>query len=114
MSGATAPIPTPNSRASIGSSGSSSRIPQPTANPASAISATGGGAPAGATGGGAGLDGEEALMRAGGQLHADRIARRDLAAFQHHGHDAGLADQLPLRVAAEGRGHQARLEPVEL
>ena len=53
-------------------------------------------------------------MRLGRQLDPDRIARLHFAAGADDSHHARLADQLPVRVAVERRGHQPRLDAVEL
>src|SRR5690348_7851298 len=48
------------------------------------------------------------------QLDPDRVAFADLAALQHDPHDPGLADQVAIRIARQGRRHQPGLQLVEL
>src|SRR5215472_1192052 len=48
------------------------------------------------------------------QLDADRVARPDLAPLDDGGHDAGFADEAAISCAFQCRGHQARLDAVEL
>src|ERR1700732_5138951 len=44
----------------------------------------------------------------------DRVAGPDISAGQDHAHDSGFADQIAVLVAPQGRGHQPRLNPVQL
>jgi hypothetical protein len=45
------------------------------------------------------LDWRQQPMRLLRELDADRVARSDVAADQHDGHDAGLADETAVRAA---------------
>ena len=53
-------------------------------------------------------------MWVGRRLDPDRVARPYVAAFQHHGHDAGLANQIAVRGTLQGRFHQTGLNAIEL
>src|SRR5215472_19190044 len=54
------------------------------------------------------------MMRKGRQFDADPVALAHLAALYDDPHDAGFADEVAPFFAAERRGHQPRLYPVQL
>ena len=48
------------------------------------------------------------------QFNRDRVAGRNLAADDDDSHDAGVADEIALRIAIGGRLHQLWLKVIEL
>src|SRR3954452_23615180 len=56
----------------------------------------------------------ERFVRLRRELDPDRIPGPHLAAVEDDPHDAGLADEIPLRVPPQDRRHQAGLKVVQL
>jgi hypothetical protein len=53
-------------------------------------------------------------VRAVGELDVDHVGRADEAAHEHDPHDAGLADEVAVRVTVEDGTHEAVLVAVDL